>query len=110
MFWENFVALCEKRGKKPNPIARELGVASGTVTEWKKGRIPQSVTLKKISDYFGVPVDALLDQSAGEPQEKPVPGISLTPGETALIEEYRCNPSFAAIVDAALSAVRPHTG
>lgn len=76
----------------------------------EKGSYSSVSHTKKISDYFGVPVDALLDQSAGEPQEKPVPGISLTPGETALIEEYRCNPSFAAIVDAALSAVRPHTG
>ena len=60
MFWENYLSLCAKKGKSANAVAKELSIASGTVTEWKKGRIPQNATLKKISDYFDISVENLL--------------------------------------------------
>lgn len=60
MFWENFVALCDKNGTKPNPVAKELGISSGSVTFWKKGKVPHHSTLIKIANYFGVSVDYLL--------------------------------------------------
>ena len=61
MFWNIFENLCKQNGKSPNAVAKELSIASGTVTEWKKGnRNPQNATLKKISDYFNVSVDYLL--------------------------------------------------
>ncbi len=61
MFWDNFVKLCAEKNVKPNPVAKELGISSGAVTKWKKeGITPNSVTLQKIADYFGVSVDYLL--------------------------------------------------
>lgn len=73
MFWEIYVDLCSKKGESPNKVAKNLSIASGTVTEWKKGRVPQNATLKKIADYFNVSVDYLLgketDKPAGVPDE-----------------------------------------
>lgn len=67
MFWENYNLLCVKVGKSPNAVAKELDIASGTVTEWKKGkRIPQNATLLKIADYFGVPVESLTAEKEKE--------------------------------------------
>lgn len=60
MFWDVFIALCVKNNKKPNPVAKELGFGSSAVTYWKKGTIPNDISLKKIADYFGVTVDYLL--------------------------------------------------
>ncbi len=60
MFWEIYIRLCRSKGLSANAVARELSIASGTVTEWKKGRIPQNATLKRLSDYFGVSVNYLL--------------------------------------------------
>lgn len=60
MFFEIFLELCQKRGKSPSAVAKDLKIASGTVTEWKKGRIPQNATLLKLADYFGASVDYLL--------------------------------------------------
>ena len=61
MFWANFVALCAKNNTKPNPVATELGISSGTVTKWKKGlSTPSDVSVKKIADYFNVPVADLV--------------------------------------------------
>lgn len=57
MFWAKFVELCNKNGKKPNPVAKELGISSGSVTSWKNGVQPHDSTLMKIANYFGVPVD-----------------------------------------------------
>lgn len=59
MFWENFNRLCNSKGVTPNGVAKELGIPSGSVTDWKKGRTPRSATQIKIADYFGVSVNAL---------------------------------------------------
>ncbi len=59
-FWESFANLCAKAGKKPNPVGKELGVSSGTITLWKKGTLPNGEKLIQIADYFGVSVDYLL--------------------------------------------------
>lgn len=70
MFWDNYDTLCRSSGKSPNFVAQSLGFSTGTVTWWKKGKIPQNATLKKIADYFGVSVDYLL---GNEKQKEEVP-------------------------------------
>jgi transcriptional regulator with XRE-family HTH domain len=60
MFLDVFNELCLKRGEAPNTVAKKLDIASGTVSEWKKGRVPQNSTLKKLADYFGVSVEYML--------------------------------------------------
>lgn len=63
MFWTKFVELCAKNNTKPNPVATELGISSGTVTKWKKGlSTPSDVSVKKIADYFNVPVEYLVSK------------------------------------------------
>lgn len=69
MFWENFVSLCDKNGTKPNPVAKELGISSGSVTFWKKGKVPHHSTLIKIANYFGVSVDYLLTGQKEKPTD-----------------------------------------
>lgn len=57
MFWDKFITLCNKIGKKTNPVAAELKISSGSITKWKNGGVPSDPNLKKIADYFGVPVE-----------------------------------------------------
>lgn len=54
MFYERFKAMCLAVGKSPNAVAKEIGVSSGAISEWKKGRMPRTDTLQKIADYFNV--------------------------------------------------------
>ena len=68
MFWETFLGLCNQNSTKPNPVAKELGISSGSVTSWKNGKVPHHSTLLKIADYFGVSVDYLL---TGEKEKAP---------------------------------------
>ncbi len=63
MFWNRFYELCLKRGTKPNPLAKELGISSGVITKWKSGSIPSGEMLNKIADYLGCSVDYLLGRT-----------------------------------------------
>lgn len=64
MFWENYEALCRQIGKAPGTVAAEIGLSNAATTSWKKGAMPKNSTLKKVADYFGVPVSALLAQKS----------------------------------------------
>lgn len=66
MFWETFICLCNEKCVKPNTVAKELGIPSGSVTDWKNGRTPRSTTLQKIANYFGVSVGYLLGKEKAD--------------------------------------------
>lgn len=64
LFWKRFLGLCEARNLKPNRVAIEIGVASGTLSKWKIGKtFPNGETLIKISEYFECSIDYLLGLS-----------------------------------------------
>lgn len=95
MFWENFNRLCNSRGVTPNGVAKELGIPSGSVTDWKKGRTPRSATQIKIADYFGVSVNAL---NGNPPTIVTFPRYdSSSEGES--ISNSDSKPQFHAVVD-----------
>ena len=91
MFWETFVNLCNEHDIKPNPVAKALGIPSGSVTDWKKGKTPRSTTLQKIADYFGVTVDYLLGNEAKEKgtTQMVAPITELSPREVQVALAYR---------------------
>ena len=64
MFWDKFNSLCISIGKKPNPVGKEIGVSSATISKWKAGATPNGEILVKIADYFNVSTDFLLGRSA----------------------------------------------
>ena len=100
MFWETFSNLCMKKGMSANAVAKELKIASGTVSEWKNGkRIPQAATLKKIADFFDVSVDYLLGK-ATEPDKT---------GNTELeeyLEELRTRPEMKMLFNLTKNATK----
>ena len=81
MFWRNFIKLCAEAGKSPTRVALDLGLSSGTASNWKRGAIPQERILNRIADYFGVPVEDLT-------AEAPEP-MSLTHDEEQVVLDYR---------------------
>ena len=61
MFWENFYKICLNRGTKPNSVAKEIGISSGTLTKWKTtGALPNGANLLKIANYLDCSEDYLL--------------------------------------------------
>ena len=72
MFIDRYNDLCISKGESANAVAKKLGIASGTVSEWKNGRAPRNSTAVKIANYFGVSVDYLIGKTdSPEKQEKP---------------------------------------
>lgn len=69
LFWINFVNLCNEHNIKPNPLAKELGISSGTLTGWKNGSSPRDTAVQKIANYFNVSPEYLLGKS--NQKEKP---------------------------------------
>lgn len=64
MFWENFCALCRAAGKTPSETVRELNIAAGSVTKWKKGTLPSRRSLDKLANYFAVEPEELFSTKA----------------------------------------------
>lgn len=58
-FYDNFVMLCNKAGKKPSKVALEIGISKSIVSRWKSGGGATDATARKVADYFGVPVSEL---------------------------------------------------
>ena len=58
--YEIFEKLLIERGVTAYRVAKETGISSATLTDWKKGRSkPKMEKLQKIADYFGVSIDYL---------------------------------------------------
>lgn len=60
MFYDIYISLCKRDGKKPSPVAVELGLRTSNVAQWKKGSTPRPEVLKKVANYFNVPISYLL--------------------------------------------------
>lgn len=68
MSYQIFQELCEKHGVRPGTVSRATGIATSTLTSWKKGRYtPKADKLQKIAAYFNVPVDVFY---SSEPKGK----------------------------------------
>lgn len=61
MVYENIVRLCKERKISIARLERECGIGNGTVAGWETGQ-PRLDRVKAVADYFGVTVDALMQE------------------------------------------------
>lgn len=55
MSYEIYERLCQQIGMKPHAVAREAGVSSATITNWKNGAYtPKEDKRKLLADRLGV--------------------------------------------------------
>jgi len=68
-FYERYCALCAERGIKPHShkTTDMIGITNPLVTAWKKGTMPRTETLEKLSRFFGVSIEYLVH---GDPDRK----------------------------------------
>ena len=63
-FYEKLNSLCIQNGTSMTAVAVKLGFSRSLVTTWKNSKgLPRANTIKKIADYFGVPVSYFTDGS-----------------------------------------------
>lgn len=65
-FYDVFSRLCREKGEKPSNVVTKIGLSTPNATYWKRGSIPKYETMKKLAEYFSVPVETFLDLSNDE--------------------------------------------
>jgi transcriptional regulator with XRE-family HTH domain len=66
--YNKILELCRKNGINMTEMCRKTNVSRSTMSDYKIGR-KKSISLNnivKISDYFGISVDELLERNSGE--------------------------------------------
>lgn len=63
MFYDRLKAICDKKGIKMTPTVKAAGVNPGNITSWKNGSEPKYPTLRRLSDYLDVPIEALTGEA-----------------------------------------------
>ena len=63
MFYERLKKLCAEKNTTVTTLLNNLNMSTGSTGRWKIGVLPNGETLIKISDYFNVSVDYLLEQT-----------------------------------------------
>lgn len=81
--YDKFEELCVKKGVSAYRVAKETGITTATLTNWKQKKYaPKLDKLQKIADYFKVPIDYFI----GDTLVKTAP--SLTPQEQRLLNSF----------------------
>lgn len=60
MFYDTLQGLCREHGLSVSAALKIMGVSSGNISHWKKGRLPKGKTLRRMAQFFDVPVDFLI--------------------------------------------------
>lgn len=79
MFYDRFVELCRQKGVTASRGAIEVGISKSLVTKWKTGKteVPSPDVLAKLSQYFNLPISALLgEDNKKAPAEASRRGVS----------------------------------
>ena len=63
MKYKVYVELRDKKGVSDYRVSRETGITKSTFSDWKSGRSnPKIEKIKKLADYFGVPVEYFYEE------------------------------------------------
>lgn len=60
-FYEKYTVLCKSRNAEPREIIKELDISLSCLSKWKNGTIPNLASLMKISEYFNVTINSLVN-------------------------------------------------
>ena len=61
--YAKFAELRDAKGKTDRAIATEIGISENTLYDWKAKRYqPKIDKLMKLADYFGVSIEAFLEE------------------------------------------------
>lgn len=84
MFYDNLKSICDANNIKITPLVLECGGTKGVIGGWKKGAMPNSDIVMKLSVRLNVPTDALLFG-----KEKNSSEVKLTDDEQELLSYYK---------------------
>lgn len=60
--YKKYLALLDKTHKTSYQVSKDTGIAQSILSDWKRGRSnPKIDKLKKLADYFEVPIEYFLE-------------------------------------------------
>lgn len=65
MILKNITRLCKEKGVSIAKLERETGIGNGTIARWGVSS-PKISNVKAVADFFGISVDALLEEAPAE--------------------------------------------
>ena len=92
-FTQKITDLCTARGLSVRQMEREIELGNGAVSKWKNN-IPSGKVLVKLSDYFGVSIDFLLDRA------EDADGYYSNAEAAALAQEMATRPELKVLLSA----------
>ena len=105
MYYENFERLCSQRNVRPATVSHATGIATATLTEWKKGTYtPKPDKLQKIADFFGVSLEYLMTGKDTEKVSKSGQSYYFSDETAEAAQELFENPNLRVLFDAARDA------
>lgn len=66
-FYERFEMLCIKNGISPSAAAKAVGLSNAAASGWADGSAPRKTTIRKLAEFFGVPVSYFEDGQKENP-------------------------------------------
>lgn len=60
MIFDKVAELCKKKNISIAKLEQECGLGNATIRGWKTSH-PNSMNLKKVADYFNVPIEYFLE-------------------------------------------------
>lgn len=61
--YDKYAAIRDEKGVTDYKVAEATGITKSTFSDWKSGRSrPKIDKLKKVADYFGVPIEYFLEE------------------------------------------------
>ena len=60
MFYDILQGLCREHGLAVSAALKIMGISCGNMAYWRSGRLPKGKTLRRIAQFFDVPVDFLI--------------------------------------------------
>ena len=70
MFYDIVNNLCKERKTSITRMAEAVGLSNAAPTSWRRGSVPKLGTVKKIAEYFDVPVEYLLGEEVEKDNKK----------------------------------------
>lgn len=87
-------ALCKDRGISQGKMEREIGISNGASSKWKSSS-PSLEILNKLSNYFGVSVDYLMNGEESNNSDK----YYLDEETSQIAQEIFDNPDLKMLFD-----------
>ena len=71
MFYDRFEQLCKLKGVKPGRACTDMGLSRSLSAKWKNmgTKKPSAEVLEKMSSYFGISINEILDEDSDFPQK-----------------------------------------